>query len=1486
MKIPSIILVAALLLAGTAAVSSAQWLSSDRPDYSPGETAILTGTDFVPGEDVVLQVRHADATPDSGADHEPWTVVADENGAFVANWHVCEDDCVGASLRATADGQTSGQHAETAFTDAAPLSDTPLSEVPVADDNVIAIATSGTSVYIGGLFSLVGPYTGTVVGIDASTGAPVAGFPKANGTVTAIAPDGSGGWYIGGFFSTVGGVARNRVAHIDASNNVTAWNPDANNSVWALAVNGSVVYAGGDFTSIGGQSRNRVAALDATTGLATSWTPNSNGAILTLTVSGGTVYAGGTFSLIGGQSRNQVAALSASTGLATAWNPNASGTVRVLAVSGSAVYAAGDFSSIGGQSRNRIAALDAATGLATAWNPNADATVTALVVNGSTIYAGGSFFSIGGQARTGIAALDAATGLATGWNPGTFPAGAEAIAVSGSIVYAGGGFTSIGGQQRRRIAALDATTGLATSWNPIANATVRVLAVNGSIVCAGGDFSSVGMQPRSGLASFDATTGAISSWNPNPNAAVVALAVSGSTVYAGGDFTNIGGQPRNRIAALDASTGLASAWGPNANNTVQTMAVSGGTLYAGGNFTTIGGQSRNRIAALNTTTGLATTWNPNANNLVLAVADGGSAIYAAGIFTSVGGQTRNFIAALDPTTGLATAWNPNANSLVVSLAVSGNTIYAGGNFTSIGGQTRNQIAALDGATGLATSWNPNANGQVRLTVSGSTIYTVGSFTTIGGQARNRIAALDATTGLAAAWNPNADGSLQALAVGASGFYAGGSFSEVGKQKRRGLAGFAIESCTPPAITFCPPDVTVECGSSTAPSSTGKATVSGTGVVLSASDVFVAGCGNTGAITRTWTATGTCGTASCVQTISIIDATAPSIGAPGVNATIRCPASPVFTAPATAFDICDPGPQIVEVSDVTTPGSCPGAYSRTKTWKARDCAGNESGPVSQTINVMDTAPPSIGAAGANATIQCPASPVFTAPTASDGCDSSPTVIEVSDVTTAGSCAGVYSRTITWKARDCSGNESGPVSQTIDVMDTTPPSIGAAGASATIVCPASPVFTAPTANDGCDSSPTVIEVSDVTTPGGCPGLYSRTKTWKARDCAGNESGVVSQTINVVNPPPVASITGPVSGLVAAVGVTVNFTGTFADNACGDTHTATWTFDMVPQPGTVNESTGDVSASYTFAAAGVYMVKLTVTDQCGGSSTATTVGGVDAMVVIFDPTAGFVTGGGWIDSPPGAYVPDPLLAGKANFGFVSKYKKGTSVPTGETEFQYKIGNLNFHSTSYDWLVVGGAKAQYKGSGTINNAGDYAFMLTSVDGEISGGGGVDKFRIKITNKTGGGLVYDNLLNAPDSSDPTTVLGGGSIVIHTGGNSASTMAGGSRAEGGGQSFSASAAIEFGLSQNYPNPFDRSTLIAFSLPERSRISLVVYDLVGREVRTLVDGEWEAGRHSATLARVSSNGSTLGAGVYFVRMNAQSLATGRSFSSLRKMVLVK
>ncbi len=130
-----------------------------------------------------------------------------------------------------------------------------------------------------------------------------------------------------------------------------------------------------------------------------------------------------------------------------------------------------------------------------------------------------------------------------------------------------------------------------------------------------------------------------------------------------------------------------------------------------------------------------------------------------------------------------------------------------------------------------------------------------------------------------------------------------------------------------------------------------------------------------------------------------------------------------------------------------------------------------------------------------------------------------------------------------------------------------------------------------------------------------------------------------------------------------------------------------------------------------------------------------------------------------PAGAYTLNLSLTGKATFGFVSKYGPGATVPGGDTQFQFHAAGMELQSTAYEWLVVAGARAQYKGSGTVNGTGTYQFLLTAIDGDLPGGDGIDRFRIKIWGA--GGIVYDNQMGADDQSDPTTGLGGGSIVIH-----------------------------------------------------------------------------------------------------------------------------
>ena len=87
--------------------------------------------------------------------------------------------------------------------------------------------------------------------------------------------------------------------------------------------------------------------------------------------------------------------------------------------------------------------------------------------------------------------------------------------------------------------------------------------------------------------------------------------------------------------------------------------------------------------------------------------------------------------------------------------------------------------------------------------------------------------------------------------------------------------------------------------------------------------------------------------------------------------------------------------------------------------------------------------------------------------------------------------------------------------------------------------------------------------------------------------------------------------------------------------------------------------------------------------------------------------------------------------------------------------------------------------------------------------------------------------------------------------------------------------VEFTLEQNYPNPFNPSTLIRFSIPEQGLVSLKVFNLLGEEIATLINGELSGGNYE-----VNFNGSKLSSGIYFYTI------TTENFVATKKMMMIK
>jgi len=307
-----------------------------------------------------------------------------------------------------------------------------------------------------------------------------------------------------------------------------------------------------------------------------------------------------------------------------------------------------------------------------------------------------------------------------------------------------------------------------------------------------------------------------------------------------------------------------------------------------------------------------------------------------------------------------------------------------------------------------------------------------------------------------------------------------------------------------------------------------------------------------------------------------------------------------------------------------------------------------------------------------------------------------------------------------------------------------------------------------------------------------------------------------------------------------VSVSFILTYYD-ASGDEQTLSELTGFTESDGIVTIS--DVSVPYVK----VYKVTAIAGGGCGDPSIA--------YLPVYDPSAGFVTGGGWIWSTEGALtgVGNENVTGKANFGFNAKYKKGNKEVDGNTEFQFKAGDLNFKSSSHDamTLVISGAKATYKGKGLINKVPGYAFMVSVIDGDVKAKGEPDLFRIKIwVDGSPSNVIYDNQLGVDENADATTELGGGSIVIHN--------PKGKNTSKGTNSESAEVEELFdGLKLvSWPNPSDNY----FNLELKSnntidKISIQVFDLNGRLV------SFQTGNANQEY----QIGEALQAGLYFVNV---------------------
>ncbi|MFI7596666.1 hypothetical protein [Actinoplanes sp. NPDC049681] len=332
--------------------------------------------------------------------------------------------------------------------------------------------------------------------------------PGFNGTVLAVAYSGST-IYVGGDFTSAivkgKSYARSRLAAVNAyTGELLPWAPTADGRVKAIAVSGSSVYVGGDFGYVSGQKRDSLARLDATSGAVSSTFKHAiEGKPYALAAANGRLYVGGTLTKVNGQVRTRLAAFDLSTGvLDAAWKPTADDQVEALATASGRVYVGGKFHKVNSTSGyDRLVALDpASAAIVTGFKPKPAVIVFAIAVTSDSVYT-----AHGGQG--GTAAAYTLTGTKR-WSA-TFDGDAQAITTLGDTVYVGGHFDHAcrtartgdqgvcldGSDDRIKLAALALDDGHLRDWTANMNGIEGVLTMAASTTvgafAAGGAFTTV-----------------------------------------------------------------------------------------------------------------------------------------------------------------------------------------------------------------------------------------------------------------------------------------------------------------------------------------------------------------------------------------------------------------------------------------------------------------------------------------------------------------------------------------------------------------------------------------------------------------------------------------------------------------------------------------------------------------------------------------------------------------------------------------------------------------------------------------------------------------------------------------------------------------------------------------------------------------------------------------------------------------------------------
>ncbi|MDP2035775.1 MAG: T9SS type A sorting domain-containing protein [Ignavibacteria bacterium] len=409
-------------------------------------------------------------------------------------------------------------------------------------------------------------------------------------------------------------------------------------------------------------------------------------------------------------------------------------------------------------------------------------------------------------------------------------------------------------------------------------------------------------------------------------------------------------------------------------------------------------------------------------------------------------------------------------------------------------------------------------------------------------------------------------------------------------------------------------------------------------------------------------------------------------------------------------------------------------------------------------------------------------------------------------------------------------------------------------------------------------------------------------KSTDAASYVEATFNVTVTNVNRVPVFTTAGQVATASGKYGAAYNFTYAATD---ADAETITYTVAIAPVPtgvASISNAFGSVGL-FTFTpvfadkAAGPFVITVTATDASGGVTTtatnftvlagydrgdANTNGVVDVTdaIKILEHVVGLgtpLTAEQMIYADANTVTGDGMV-GALDASFVLKY-----IANGNSWGTFKVvataGSVEFSRLSSDNGVV---SLPFAISGTTGVTSIYAEAdLNNANIEVG------KINLRLP---------EGWLSATTTENgKVRIAAAGTTAIHDGifatvevtlkDKEAAVSILGNAKLNDEISSSLTAKVreiptEFALSQNYPNPFNPTTTIKFSVAQDAKVNLVIYDMLGQRVRTLVDGIQDAGFYTVRWDGSNEFGSKVASGIYIYRLQAGS------FVSTMKMNLMK